>query len=839
MRRALSFIHTRLFKELVLFGGIVAFLIAAAILLWVSTLTLPDLHAFSGLKTLQSTRIYDRTGKVLLYDFGQGIRRTEVPDNEISRNIKNATVAIEDSDFYDHPGVRFTSIIRAAIADIIGGSYAQGGSTITQQVIKMSLLNSQKSITRKIKEVILALKLEQVMSKDDILDIYLNEAPYGGTLYGVEEASEAYFGKKASDVDLAEAAYLAALPNAPTYYSPYGNHKDALEARKNLVLQRMLDKHFITQSEFDKAKTEQVVWQPEENVGIKAPHFVMFIRQYLEDTYGADAVSGGGLKVITTLDYGLQQKAEQLAKQYAAYNLKNFDAENLALVAIDPKTGQILAMVGSRDYFDKTIDGNFNVALAHRQPGSVFKPIVYAEAFNKGYTPDTVVFDLPTEFDTNCNPDGTPIIAGNESKCYMPVNYDGKYLGPVSFRDALAQSRNIPSIQVLYLAGLRDSLKLAKDMGITTLTNVDQYGLTLVLGGGEVSPLEMTSAYSVFANDGVRNPYTGILEIDDKDGTVLESYTPHPVQVLPPASAEMINDILSDETARVPEFGSHSALYVAGRPVADKTGTTNDYRDAWIIGYTPNLAVGAWAGNNDDHPMKKKIAGFIVAPFWNAFISEALQQYPVENFIKPPAIDKSTEKPVLAGFWQGNQSYFINKLSGELATPLTPPGLREERVVTDVHSILYWVDRNNPTGPPPADPNQDPQFNLWEYAVQKWVKAQGIVNQTSAVIPTTLDSMHRPELAPKITIQNPTPDLPYDKNSRVTVTVSTTSSFPIARIDYFVNDVFVGTSGNYPWGFSFVPSALDSLRSTNRIRAVAYDTVGNRGEAVGTFRVTL
>ncbi|MBI2476346.1 MAG: transglycosylase domain-containing protein [Candidatus Taylorbacteria bacterium] len=825
MRRRILKLRKHRLKEIALWTGVLGFFAVGTLFLWVSTFTLPDLSAFSERKVSQSTKIYDRTGEILLYDLNRGVKRSVVLDNEISRNIKNATVAIEDSDFYEHRGIKLTSIFRAVLANIGAGSFSQGGSTITQQVVKNSLLTTEKKISRKLKEWILAFKLERLLSKTEILDLYLNDAPYGGTVYGIEEASETYFGKKALDLSIAEAAYLASLPNAPSYYSPYGNNKQQLEDRKNLVLSKMLEKKFLSQAEYDSAKKEVVcfpssttnqkyvgaaaeksipsikepvtrctsTFRSQENLGIKAPHFVMFIRQYLEDTYGQAAIERGGLRVTTTLDYGLQQKAEALAKQFAPDNKKNFNAENLSLVALDPKTGQILAMLGSRDYFDKEIDGNFNVALAHRQPGSSFKPIVYAEAFNKGYTPDTMVFDLATEFDTDCNPDGAPIIKGNEDKCYMPENFDGKYLGPISLRNALAQSRNIPAIKVLYLAGLKDSLRLAKDMGIKSLTNVGQYGLTLVLGGGEVSLMDMTEAYSVLAAGGFRNPYQGILRVEDKTGKVLESFEPRPIKVLPEQTALLINDILSDDAARAPEFGVHGTLYIEGRPVAAKTGTTNDYRDAWILGYTPNLAVGAWAGNNDNSPMVKKIAGFIVAPFWNAFIKETLKQYPVETWKKPAAIeDKTALKPVLNGFWQGGQAYFVNKLSGERATEFTPLELREERVVKQIHSILYWLDKNNPNGPPPSNPADDPQFKLWEYPIRKWVAENHIVEETSAVMPTAEDSMHRPEFAPKVSFINPNPNLVYSKNQNAVIALNITGKFPVAKIDYFINDNFIG-----------------------------------------------
>jgi 1A family penicillin-binding protein len=827
----------RILKELFLGLIILGTIGVGGVLLWVSTFTMPDLSSFSDRKVSESTKIYDRTGKVLLYDLNQGTKRTNVADSEISINVKNATVAIEDSDFYEHHGIKITSIFRAIIANIFSRGYSQGGSTITQQVVKNSLLTTEKKISRKLKEWVLALKLERVLNKTEILDIYLNEAPYGGTIYGIEEASQTYFGKKALDLSLAESAYLSALPNAPSYYSPYGNNKQRLEDRKNLVLSKMLEKKFITQEEYDKAKAEKVAWRPQENTGIKAPHFVMYIRQYLEEKYGKSMIEQGGLKVTTTLDYGLQAKAEELANKYALENEKNYNAENASIVALDPKTGQILVMVGSRNYFDKNIDGNFNVALAHRQPGSSFKPIVYAEAFIKGYTPDTAVFDLQTEFSSECNPDGTPIVKGDEKKCYMPENYDHVYRGPISFRNALAQSINVPAIKALYLAGLKDSLRLAKDMGIKSLTNTNQYGLTLVLGGGEVSLLDMSSAYGTFAANGVRNPYQGILKVEDKNGTVLEQFEPHPIEVMPEQVALMISDVLSDNKARTPAFGEHSALYIEDRPVAVKTGTTNDYRDAWIMGYTPNLVVGAWAGNNDNSPMEKKVAGFIIAPLWNAFIKEALKQYPVENFKKPDPIDKSTLKPALAGFWQGGKAYFVNKLSGEKATDATPPELREERVIKQIHSILFWVDKDNPAGPAPVNPDQDPQFKLWEYPIRKWVTANNVIEEGENVIPVSTDSMHGPESIPTITISNPISGTLYPKNQNIVITVNTSGRFPISKVDYFINGAFVGSATRAPWSFSFLPRELDTLRTENELKAIVYDTAFNRSETKITFNI--
>jgi len=367
------------------------------------------------------------------------------------------TSVIEDTEFYEHRGIKPTAILRAVFANLGNLEFSQGGSTITQQVVKNSILTSEKKISRKLKEWVLALRLENEMTKDEILTLYLNEVPYGGSIYGVEEASNSFFGKEAKNLSVAEAAYVASLPQAPTFYSPYGNNKDRLDERKNLVLGRMFEEGFISEEEYSRAQDEVVKFLPRADVGIKAPHFVFFIIEELERRYGKRALEEEGFKVTTTLNYDLQVMAEETLFRFANENEEKFNAENAGLVAIDPKTGQILVMVGSRDYFDTNIDGNFNITLAHRQPGSAFKPFVYATAFNEGFTPETVVFDLETEFSTLCSPQGEPLGGYEEEDCYKPSNYDDEFRGPVSLREALAQSINIPSIKTLYLSGLQNS----------------------------------------------------------------------------------------------------------------------------------------------------------------------------------------------------------------------------------------------------------------------------------------------------------------------------------------------------------------------------------------------
>ena len=700
-------------------------------------------------------------------------------------------------------------------------------------MVKNSLLTNEKTITRKFKEWVLALKLERVLSKEEILAMYLNESPYGGNVYGIEEAGERYFAKHAADLSLAESAYLAALPQAPTYYSPYGNHKDALEERKNLVLQKMLEYGFISQDEFESAAKEEVTFVPAQDRGIRAPHFVFYVREYLENKYGKEAVEGGGLKVTTTIDYDLQAKAEEVVARFAVENEKKFNASNAGMVAIDTRTGQILTMVGSRDYFDTSIDGNYNIALAHRQPGSSFKPFVYAEAIQKGYTPDTIVFDLKTQFSTACRPDDL----SKEPPCFSPDNYDNVFRGPVSFREALAQSLNIPSVKVLYLAGISESLRLAKDMGITTLGDAARYGLTLVLGGGEVTLLDMTGAYATFANEGIRNTPVGILKIEDSNGGVLEEYQNHSERVLPENTARTISDLLSDNGARTPAFGESSYLYFPGHDVAAKTGTTNNYRDAWILGYTPSIAVGAWAGNNDNSPMEKKVAGFIVAPMWNAFMQDVVATAPNEVFTKPEYDDPTTLKPILKGLWQGGQEYTVDSLSGKLATDYTPQELRQTKVVGEVHDILYYVDKDNPRGPLPANPQNDPQFAYWEYPVQLWKSAQGISATNAQSIPTSYDDLHRPEYAPLITIMSPTPTASYRPDSRITVQIASQGKFALTKVDYFVNGELVGSSQKSPFSLSFSPNLVKNIATANTLRAVAHDAFSNSAAVDTVFHL--
>ncbi len=702
-------------KNKTIINKIAVFLIAVfmlfsgVFLIWFSTLKTPDINMFDDKLLGQSAKIYDRTGNILLYDLSQKVRRSVVPLDQISPYIKNATIAIEDNDFYSHEGIKIKSLIRAVLANISNRGYSQGGSTITQQVVKNSLLTTDKKITRKIKEIFLALKLERNLTKDDILTLYLNNSPYGGNIYGVEEATELFFNKKASDVTLAEAAVIASLPQAPSRYNPYSGKKDILLERKNLVLLNMLKLKMITEDEYNKAKNETIVFQPRNLGSIKAPHFVMYLKEQLEKKYGAEKLTEGGFKVISTIDYEIQRKGEEIANNYVTNNQNRFRAENGAMVALDPKTGQILAMIGSRNYFDTDIDGNYNIATAYRQPGSAFKPFVYATAFTKGFLPQTILFDTPTEFSSECTPSGTPKYP--DAVCYKPQNYEGGYKGPMTIRMALGASRNIPAVKMIYLVGVQSVINLAKIMGVSNLDDASKYGLSLALGSGEVSLLDMTSAYGVFANDGVKNNITGILKIEDANGKILEEYEPSQKRVLNEQIARMMNDVLSDPIARNSIF---VRSYFKDDVVALKTGTTNNSRDAWTIGYTPTVVLGAWMGNNDNKPMSQIASALIVSPMWKQYMDFILTKVNKESFIKPDEIS-SDIKPFLNGVYK------------------TEDGVS--------HSELYWIDKDDITGPRPSNPAKDPLFYNFENSIYNENNEANITTNTattSTVIPSTI-----------------------------------------------------------------------------------------------------
>lgn len=598
---------------------------------------LPRPEKFTERAFVQSTKIFDRTGKNVLYELYGEEKREIVSLNEISDYLKQAVIATEDANFYTHHGIDIWGILRAFKLNFNLGKPTYGGSTISQQLIRSTFLTLEKSIERKVKEIILTLELERRYSKDQILEWYLNQVPIGINLYGVQSASKTYFNKPAKDLTIAEAAILAASIKAPSYYSPFGNHVEELLGRKDYVIDRMVQEGYLTQGQAEEAKKQEIVFAKTAQT-IKAPHFVFYVQEYLFETYGQNFLEQEGYRVYTTLDWDLQQAAEKVIEDNTE-RIKKYNANNASLVAMDPKTGEVLAMVGSLDWFGEPypedctpgkncrFDPKLNVATYRigRQPGSAFKPFVYVTAFQKGYDDEYVVVDELTNFG----------VWGDSE--YIPQNYDGKFRGEVTLRQALAQSLNIPSIKVLlYLAGLQESIDTARKCGLTTLKeSASYYGPAIVLGGGEVKLLDMVSAYGVFAAEGMRYPLVSILKIEDSRGNIIEENKKTPRRILEQEAVRILNSILSDNEARAPIFGYNSSMYIPDYQVAAKTGTTNNYRDAWTIGYTPNFAAGVWVGNNNNAPMEPKASATIAGPIWKAFMLEALLKFPKQDFVPP------------------------------------------------------------------------------------------------------------------------------------------------------------------------------------------------------------
>ncbi|MBI5614050.1 transglycosylase domain-containing protein [Candidatus Gottesmanbacteria bacterium] len=574
-----------------------------------------------------ATKVYDRNG-TLLYDIFADQNRTVVPLSKIPKNLQHATLSIEDKDFYKHAGINpIGGIVRALFASITRQSL-QGGSTITQQLVKSALLTSERTITRKIKEVILSYWVESLYSKDKILEMYLNQVPYGGTAWGVESAAEKYFGKHVEDLTLAETALLAGLPQAPSLYSPFGNHPEYAIERQSQVIKRMVEDGYITVKQEEGAKATPIVYKRTEN--IKAPHFVMYVKELLSEKYGERMVEQGGLTVKTTLDFPLQEFTQHTVASEVA-KLKPFHVGNGAALITKPATGEILAMVGSRDYFASP-SGTYNVVTALRQPGSSIKPINYGIALDRHLiTAATMLLDVPTCFDIPTQPN------------YCPKNYDGKFHGPMQVRLSLGNSLNIPAVKVMYVNTVSDFVASASAFGLSTLKNPDDYGLSLTLGGGEVHMTDMAEAFGVFANAGIRKDLTPILKVMDKNGKILEEFKdpnldrdiPSQLQIrgkraLSAESAFLISHILSDNNARQDAFGPDSLLKITDHAVSVKTGTTDDLRDNWTIGFTPLALVATWVGNNDSSPMNPSLVSGVTgaAPIWNKLIRKVLEKKP-------------------------------------------------------------------------------------------------------------------------------------------------------------------------------------------------------------------
>ncbi len=702
---------------LLLFGGVIFFAIQ-----------IPSPSDLTTRNIASSTKISDRNGE-LLYDIYQNQNRTPIKLSEVPTYVKEATISIEDKDFYKHSGFSITGIIRSVFNLAVHRQIEGGGSTLTQQLVKNALLTSDRSFIRKIKELILAIQVERVYNKDQILEMYLNEIPYGGTSYGIEAAANLYFGKSAKDLDLAESSLLAGLPQRPSVYSPYGTHPELAKVRQKEVLTRMVEDKYISQDQANAAESEDLSYRTSQSeVGFKAPHFVLYVKEKLIEQFGDKLVEQGGLQVITTLDYKLQKSSEDIVKKEVD-NLSGAQVGNGSTVVLDPKTGQILAMVGSKDYFAKSepegclegvscsFEPNVNATISNRQPGSATKPIAYSKALEKGYTAAQVYMDVKTTF------------PGGDKKDYVPVNYDGQFHGPVQMRYALGNSFNIPAVKNLALVGVKDVLDLGYRMGLSTweptVENVNSVGLSLTLGGREVRLLDLSSAFGVLANQGKQLDPVSILKVTDSKGKTLLEFKPtEGKKVLDPGIAFIISDILADNGARTTAFGSNSILNISGKTVAVKTGTTDQKRDNWAIGYTPSVVVGVWVGNNDNSVMSPVVASGVTgaSPIWNKIMREALKDKPNEGFARSDNVTQAEVDGLMNGKPHGGsptrKEYFIagTEPKGESGAyqnlkvcKSNPHRLANDNEDGDQKDVVV-LKEDDPTG-----------FNKWQEGIDQWV----------------------------------------------------------------------------------------------------------------------
>ncbi len=702
---------------------IFTFIIFLIIFAWFSK-DLPSPTKLSNISQA-STIFYDRNEKII-YDMYKNKNRIPVKLEEIPDFLKKATIAIEDKNFYKHQGFSQFGILRAFV-NILLGQGLQGGSTITQQLIKNTLLSSEKTLSRKIKELILAYQVEKRYTKEEILLMYLNEAPYGGNIYGVGTAAKAYFGKEVKDLNLIESVILAGLPQAPSVYSPFIGKKDAWKHRAKDVLRRMREDGYITKEQEKNFinNLEKIIFK-KQNITFLAPHFVFYVKDKIDSEFSPKLIDQG-IKIKTTLDLDIQKTAEKIVKEEIK-KLKNYNANNAAVVVLDSKTGDILAMVGSYDFNNEDF-GNFNAALGLRQPGSTVKPITYAIAFEKGYTPTTILMDVKTEFTTGLSNDNP----------YIPVNYDGKFRGPIQIRFALGNSINIPAVKMLAMIGIKDFLQKAYDMGLVqfapNIENLNRFGLSITLGGGETTLLDLTSAFTVFANEGKKTSINSILEIKDyKDKKIFQKIKTEPKTVLSKEVAFLISHILSDNNARIEVFGANSYLNIPGKTVAVKTGTSDDKRDNWAVGFTKSITVGVWVGNNDNSPMNPQIASGATgaSPIFYRLMREILKKYDDGIMDKPDKVKAIIIDAFLGGlpkegyptrteyFIEGTEpkeisSFYkkikISKSTGKLANDIEiKTGNFEEKE-------FIVITENDPV-------SQDGK-NRWQEGIDAWCKEQG------------------------------------------------------------------------------------------------------------------
>ncbi|MBI5451983.1 transglycosylase domain-containing protein, partial [Candidatus Gottesmanbacteria bacterium] len=815
--------------SLSIISAISLFIITFFLFIWLSKdLPLPD-------KVIRkegfSTVILDRNDKPI-YDIYTDKNRIPVPFSDLPDSLKKATIAVEDKDFYKHQGFDPKGILRA-LFNIATFRGVQGGSTLTQQLVKNVLLSSEKTITRKIKEFILAVQIERKYSKDEILQMYLNEAPYGGTMWGIESAAEGYFGKHAKELTPIESIFLAGLPQRPSVYSPFGGTPKAYVKRTEEVLRRMREDNYITPtSEYDFKKQLQEVKFASSSSQFIAPHFVMYVKKQLVDQFGGLAVNETGLRVKTTLDRDLQIKTEAIVREELD-KLKGLKVSNGAVVVLDPTTGGILAYAGSRDYDAKEDDfeGKFDVvSMGFRQPGSALKPITYAVAFTKGYTPSSLLMDVETHF---------PAGAGKPD--YVPKNYDGKFRGPVQIRYALANSINVPAVKITALVGIRDILKMASDMGLSTLSptddNVRKLGLSLTLGGGEVRLLDLADAFGVFATGGIKNDLYSIVNVTDNSGKTLFEHKPVlGKRVLGEDVSFLISNILSDNDARKDVFGLNSYLYIPGKTVAVKTGTTDDKKDNWTVGYTPSVVAGVWVGNNDNSPMDPKLASGVTgaAPIWNRVMREALKEKSDETVRKPDNIIPLTIDAFAGGIpHEGKPTRTEYFIKGTEPTSLSPVYMKiklsksdNKKLANPVEIINGSYDEKEYIVFKETDPISTDGKNRWQEGVDAWVGTQG-----DLLYHPPSDTSSASDNAVAVRIKNPADKSQIDSNS-VQVLAEGRGIKDIKKMEIYVDGSLKTTVNN-----NSLDENLNLDTGIHKIKVKAYNISGDTGEAEITIGI--
>jgi len=820
------------------FVGIVLFFIfigatTAMVVIAYFSKDLPSPDVLSTREIPQTTKIFSREG-VLLYEIFGDERRTLVTLEDIPEYLKQATIAIEDAEFYSHPGFDVRGIVRSAWV-IIQGDGVQGGSTLTQQVVKNTLLSPERTFTRKIKEFILSIELERRYSKDEILQMYFNESPYGGQAWGVGAGSEMYFGKAVKDLSLAEATYIAGLPQAPSYYSPCGAYPENALGRQKDVLKAMVKHGFITAEQEQEVMDTplQAVYAGYNESDIKAPHFVMYVKNLLTEMFGEKMVEQGGLTVMTSLDWKAQEIAqEEATKQIANLAVAKANASNAGVISVDPKTGEILAMVGSVDYYDAEHDGNVNVLLSQRQPGSSIKPLTYLTAFTLGYSPSTYVSDIST-----CFPGG----AGQPDYC--PVNWDSKYWGPMDIRTALSNSRNVPAVKMLQAVGMQNMIDMAHQLGITTLNDTDRYGLSLTLGGGEVKAIDMAQAFSVFANMGEKIDLTALLSVADPDGATLYEHTVSKQKIVDPGYVYLLNDILSDSSARKRTFGNSFEI---GRTLATKTGTTNDNKDAWTVGYTPSFVTVVWVGNFDNAPMNGIQGSTGATPIMKGVVSRYLADRPNEGWTKPSnvttrTIDALSGKipqegrgfPTTTGlFFKGTEPTQVDDFHIIAQVCKSNPDL----LATDYHIQKGESEQRTFTVLTEISKDWQPYTNTWMTARRG--DGYGIAPKDYCDITVSGEVI----TGPVIEIVTPADDISIDLATTKTQEISAQvySVERVTKVDFYWDSTLLSTVTSEPYTYTIALdslSAADKSTGSHQIKAIAYDSAGNSNMTYKTVLV--